>query len=106
MQIVDYRPVLCLRFVVLVFQDGRGRPGIAGEEKTETVLQIVEHFVANGRGSDRNAVILVELETRNAAVCGDELVLLADWLAKQVDLDVAGLLGERMGADDIALASV
>ena len=60
--------------------------------------------MANGRGSDRNAVILVEFETRNAAVCGDELVLLADWVAKQVDLDVGGLLGERMRADDIALA--
>jgi hypothetical protein len=80
------------------------RPSIASEEKTESVLQIVEHFVANGRGSDRNAVILVEFKARNAAVCGDELVLLADWVAKQVDLDVGGLLGERMRADDIALA--
>ena len=42
----------------------------------------------------------------DAAKRGDELILLADRFAKHVDLDMAGLLGKRMRADDVALAGV
>src|SRR6266404_1466799 len=106
MQIVDYRPVLGLRPVVLVLQDSRSRPRIAGEEQTQSVLEVVEYLLAKGGGSYRNAIVFVEFETGDAAIGGDELILLADGFAKQLDLNVAGLLGKGMRADDVALAGV
>ena len=62
--------------------------------------------MTDGRSVDGDAVVLVEFETGNPSVSGDELVLLPDRFAQQVNLDVAGFLGDRMRADDVALAGV
>src|ERR1700730_8644569 len=104
MQVVDHRRILRPGFDVLVPQYGRGRASIAGEEQAEPVLEIVENLGADWRSVDRNAVVLVEFKTGYAAIGGDELVLLADGFVQQVDLDMAGLVGERMRTNDVALA--
>ena len=58
-------------------------------------------------GADRNALDLdaavgVEGERGDAAVGGDELVLLADRLLQRVDLEMAGLLGQLLAGHELA----
>src|SRR6516162_2955354 len=106
MQVVDHRRVLCLGLVVLVLQDGRRCPCIASEEKTQPVLEIVEQLLADSGRTNLDAVVLVKLETSDAAIGGDKLILLARGLAEEVDLDMAGLLCKGMRADDVPLAGV
>ena len=94
MEIIDHRPIPGFRFLILFFQDRGGRASVAGEEQAESIFEIVEHLVVNGCSGDRDAVIFVEFKTGDTAIGGNELVLLADRFAQQVDLDMAGLLSE------------
>ena len=83
-----------------------GRARVAGEEHQQALLQVVQGALETASGETRDAVVGGELEAREAAVGGDVLVLLADGLAEHVDLDVAGLLGQRAGGDVLALEGV
>ena len=78
----------------------------AGEKHQQIVLQRVARLLLDRqrRGVDR--AVPAEREAGDAAESGDVLVLLADRLLQQVDLDVAGLLGEFARMDDVARLGV
>jgi hypothetical protein len=105
-QVVEHGRVVLLRAVVLVLQDRRGAAGIAGEEKEQVVLEVVEGLLRDLAGPVLDAAVLVEGEGRDPADGGDVLVLLADRLAEPVDLDVAGLLGQLRRRDEVLLVGV
>ena len=69
--------------------------GVSGEEQQQMILEIGEGLGADVEVVDIDRVIGPELEPSEPAVRRDVLVLLAYGIAQLLDLDVAGLLGER-----------
>ena len=55
---------------------------------------------------DLDGAVGVERHRADAAVRGDVLILLADGLLQEVDLELAGLAGELLGRNELALERV
>ena len=103
---VDHRLVMRAAPRILVLQDARGRAREAGEEEEQAVLEREAGLLIDRerRGIDR--AVFPEREAGQATEGGDVLVLLADGLAQQVDLDVAGLLGQLARVNQRAAVGV
>src|SRR5262245_31522397 len=92
--------------IVLVLQNCRGRTRITSEEKKQIVLQIKQSLFGNDHRRRHNRAVLLELETSDTAVGRNKLILFADRLLQNIDLDAASLLGQLMRVDDILLVGV
>ena len=75
---------------------------VAGEEQHEMVFKSVQALVRQRERRNLDLPLLVDVEARNAAERGDVLVLLADRLLEQVELDVTGLLSQLARRDRVA----
>ena len=83
----------------LLLEDLVGAPGLAGVEQERPPLQLLQGL---GPARDRlgvDGVVGVEPEVIQAAEGRGVLVLAADRLLEDVDLDLAGLLGQLLVAD-------
>ena len=92
-----------LALVVLLVEDVGGGARVAGEEQQQVVFEVVERLGGDLERPRLHLVVREELEAGDAAERGDVLVLLADRLLEQVDLDVAGLLGQLLRVDEVLL---
>src|SRR5581483_2552828 len=97
---LDHGAVLAFGPGVLVFQDRRGRAREAGEEEEKVVLEREAGLLVDGEAPGIDGSVLAEGEAGQPAESRDVLVLLADRLAEEVDLDVAGLLGKLARMND------
>ena len=79
-------------FAFCCFQDRIGRAGDARVEQQQPALKFRLGFRLADDRIDEHAAVGVEADALEAAIGGDVLVLLADRLAADVDLDAAGLL--------------
>src|SRR5208282_3737961 len=96
MQVLDHRLVELPRPAVLILEDRSGAARIAGEEEQQIVLEIETRLVGDLERLGIDPAGRIDAEAGDAAIGGDVLVLLADRLAQQVDLDMAGLLRELL----------
>ena len=79
--------------------------GLAGVDQERPPLQLVEGLGPAGDRLDVDRVVGVEPDVVQAAEGRRVLVLAADRLAEDVDLDPAGLLGQRRVADHLVRGS-
>ncbi len=105
-QVVDHRAIVLAALVVLLLQHLRRRPVEARRHHHQAVLEQVQRVVARLDRPRAHRVVLVELEHRRAAERRDVLVLLADRLLQQIDLDVAGHLGQLARVHEVPLELV
>ena len=96
-EVVDHVLVAAAALLVLVLEDAAGGAAVAGEEQEQVVLEVVERLGVELERVGLDVAVGQELEAGQPAVGGDVLVLLADRLLEQVDLDVARLLGQSRG---------
>src|SRR5206468_893501 len=96
MEVGDHLAVGFLAPRVLLAEDVRGGPGIPGEEQEQVVLEVVERLGGDLQRPDFHLLVGKKTEAGDAAEGGDVLILLADWLLEDIDLDVAGLLGQLL----------
>ena len=106
MQVVGHVPVVLPALLVLFLQDRARGAAVAGEEQQQVVLQVVERLGVHLQRHGVDVAVGQELEAGQPPVGGDVLVLLADRLAEQVDLDVARLLGQLSRVDDVLAVRV
>ena len=106
MQVLQHLRILLPAARVLVFQDVRGRAREAGEEQHQIVFQIVQGFRRHLQRRHLHVVVGQKAKTGDAAERRDVLVLLADGLVQQVQLDVAGLLRQLLAGDVVLLHGV
>jgi hypothetical protein len=100
-QVIGHLLVALLALVVLLFEDAAGRAAVAGEEEQEIVLQVVKRLGIDLERGGLDVAVGEELEAGEPAIGGDILVLLPDRLLELLDLDLAGLLGQCLGVDDV-----
>ena len=50
-QVLDHVAVAAARLLVLLGQDGRGRPRVAGEEQQQVVFQVIERLKSGESGA-------------------------------------------------------
>ena len=97
-------------FAVIVFAcslEHRGRRALDARVVDDEVrLEVVDDLVAHGQPLDVDRAVGVERHRADAAVGGDVLVLLADGLLQDVDLELARLAGELLGGHELALEGV
>ena len=93
--------VVLLALDVLLLEDLAGRPRVAGEEQQQVVFQVVERPLADLQRPGLHLAVGQEAEAGDPAEGRDVLVLLADRLLEDVDLDLAGLLGQLAGMDQV-----
>ena len=79
---------------------------VTGEEHHQTVFEIIERAVADVERRHIDLTIFGELETGQATESRDVLVLFADRLLQDVDLDFASLFGDHPGIDVLTLEGV
>src|SRR5205823_14638625 len=87
-------------------QNRRGGTRESGEEQQQVVFQVVQRFGRDLQGPDIHAAVLVKIKRRDAAERSDVLVLFPDGFAQQVDLDMAGLFGQRLARDGLLIQRV
>ena len=92
--------------VRLLLEDLVGVAGLAGVEQERPPLQLVEGLGLARDRLDVHRVVGVEPDVVQAAEDRRVLVLAADRLLEDVDLDPAGLLGQVLAADDLAPVGV
>ena len=106
MEVGDHLAVRFLTLRVLLPEDVRGGPGIPGEEQEQVVLEVVERLGGDLQRPGFHLFVRKKTEAGDAAEGGDILVLLADRLLEDLDLDAAGLLGQLLRMDQILLQRV
>src|SRR5581483_4141829 len=106
MQIADHLGVALLALVVLLLQDFPGRARIAGKEQQQVVFEVIQGLLRNAQGVGLDGLVAPEFEAADVAIGRDVLILLADWLLEDVELDVAGLLGQLLGMDQVLSQAV
>src|SRR6266511_1447 len=83
-----------------------GRACHSGEEDNEVSLKLGEDLGCADHGLDADGAVGLETEEAEATVGGGVLVLAADWLADDVDFDLAGFVRELVGRAELALKRV
>src|SRR3984893_5180256 len=91
---------------MLVHQDAAGGSIEASEKKQQIVFKIEKCLGGNAQGLDRDPMILVEREARDAAKCRDEWILLPNWFAQAIDFNVARQLRQLLCVSDFALVGI
>src|SRR5262249_24548290 len=87
-KVLEHRGVRLLGPPLLVVEKRTGVPRKAGEEQEQIVLEIEQGVHADAEGAGFNGIVGVKTKAGDAAVRRRVLILLADRLAKRVDLDV------------------
>jgi hypothetical protein len=80
----------------LPLQDPVGVTRLAGVKQQGALLQLGQGFGPTGERLDVNGVVTVEADVIDSAESRRVLVLAADRLLEQVNLDPAGLLGQEL----------
>src|SRR5664280_815692 len=105
-EVVGHFRVGPFALVVLLFQNRGCGTRVAGKEQQQVVLQVEQGLFRNGQGPRFHLTIFAEFETGDAAVGCNVLVLLADRLPQNVDLDVTGLLCQLVRVNQVLLVSM
>jgi hypothetical protein len=90
----------------LALEDVVGAALVLGVEEEHPPRELLHGLGGRGHRLDVDRAVGIEADVVHAAERRGILVLLADRLAEQVDLDAARLLGDVLGADDVALVGV
>jgi hypothetical protein len=105
-QVGGHPGVLLLALAVLLLEDRTRRPRVAGEEEEEVVFQVVEGVLVDLQGPGLDPAVGQELEASDAPERGAILVLLADRLLEEIELDAARLFGQLAGMDRVLVQRV
>jgi len=105
-QIVEHGCVAQLGANFLVVQHHGRVARIAREEHEQVFFEIVQRAVADVERVDGDLAVLMKFEAGETAVRGDVLVLFADGLLQDFDLDFAGFFGDNSGIDVFPLERV
>ena len=90
----------------LLLEDGVGGARGAGVEHEGASFEFVENFGTAGDRLDVDGVVGMKADVVEPAEGGGVLVLPADGLAQDVDLDLARLACDALGADDLPLEGI
>ena len=90
----------------LLLEHRRRRALDAGVVDDEVRLELVDDLVAQREALDLDGAVGLERQRADAAERRDVLVLLADRLLEEIDLELAGLARELLGRDELALERV
>ncbi len=90
----------------LLLEHGRSGALDARVVDDEVGLELVDHLVLQREALDLDGAIGPERQRADAAVGRDVLVLLADRLLEELDLELAGLARELLGGHELALERV
>src|ERR1035437_8677945 len=92
--------------LLLILENRPRVPGKPGEEQQQIVLELEETVHLHLQWAGSHTAVLIEREARDAAIGGRVLILFADGLAKAIDLDVAGELGQLVRMEQPAAVGV
>ena len=105
-KVVDHRLIVLLAAVVLLLEDAARGAIEPRRHHHQVVLQQVDDLVGRVERTGVDLPVLTKIERRQAAERGDVLVLLSDRFLQQIQLDVAGHLGQLAGMDEVPLLLV
>jgi hypothetical protein len=94
MQILDHHLIALPAAYILILEYLRSIPSVLRKEEHQVVLQIVEGHGIDAQRRNSYAIVTLKIEAVDAPIRGDELVLLADRFAQNIDLNVAGHFGQ------------
>jgi hypothetical protein len=92
--------------LALALQDAIGVALLLGVNQHHATAQFLHRLGTDRHRFDVDAVVGIEADVVQAAKGRRVLVLLANRLSEHIDLDAAGLLGEVLRADDLALVRI
>ena len=105
-QVVEHRLVALIAASILIFEDGRRVSRVVRKKQRQIVFQVVQGHRVQPQRCHRDAVVGPEFETCDPAERSDVLVLLADRLSQQIQLNVTGLLRKLLPADVVPFHAV
>ena len=103
-EVGEHLLVALLGALLLLGEHRVGVAGVAGEEEQQPLLEVEHRLLGDHQGRHVHAAVALDVEVGQPAEGGDVLVLLSARALQPLDLDVAGLLGERPGADLVMAA--